>query len=128
MVLSAILAVSFIFVFGNMAWADRYHSEHHHYYGSDRHHKKYSKNHYQKHHKKHCRKSCPKSYGKYCPTCGKKYCKGYKKHVYYKKYSPCFDRRKLSKPYRHLPSRSPYFFSTSLFDPGFAMAFSIKGR
>lgn len=136
-VLSAILTVAFIFVFGSLSWADSYRSEHHYYYYGDKHRPGYDRKHPKHYQKNHHRKPAPKSYSKahdrHRPSRQDVHVYNNHVHVYQappqpvcnKRYPAYYDRRP---PFPPVYAGSGYFFNTGIFEPGFAMALSIAGR
>ncbi len=135
-ILSAILAVAFIFAFGSLSWADSYRSERHYYYGdkySPRYDHKpprlYQKNHY----KKHEPNSYSRTYERHRPRGRDIHVYNNYVHVYnerprhiYKKRHPAYYNRYRS--YGPSYPRSGFYFGTSIDEPGLSMAFSIMGR
>jgi hypothetical protein len=131
-----LLSVALMFVFGSLSWADSYRSEHRYYYGDKysprfdhKPHRHYQKNHYKKY--------APKSYSQayerhYSPH---RNIHAYNKHVhaynrypqpvYFKRYPAYYGRYR---PYWPSYAGSGVYFGTSIFEPGFSMAFSIRGR
>ncbi len=137
LILSALLATAFIFVFGSLSWADNYRSEHHRHYYGDKHRYRYDPKPPRYYPKTHYQKPGPKVYPRYY---GRHYPPPRNSHIH-KKHAPIYKpyyRYNYYKgypfyPYRYRPYPPVYFgngfyFGTSIFEPGLFMTFSINGR
>ena len=136
-IISTLVAVAFVFVFGRLAWADNYRYGYRHYYYGDKPRHKYNskpQRHYPKtYYHKPGPKNCPRYYGRHYPPRANIHI--YKKYppVYKPYYRYDYHRKYPFYPYRYYPyppfyGGTGFYFGTTIFDPGIFMNFSTRGR